>query len=101
MVSYQRYEGDFSITLCETCRTQTLCPVNMKYLKDRKRVCVLNVCSMDLILFVTGVAVSTCFYICIYLLFAFFVSCFLINTCVCMSIIFVGQVIPKYICLCA
>jgi len=71
MVSYQRYEGDISITLCETCRTQTLCPVNMKYLQGRKRVCVLNVCSIDLILFVTGVAVSTCFSICIYLLFLF------------------------------
>jgi hypothetical protein len=71
MVSYQRYEGDISITLCETCRTQTLCPVNMKYLQGRERVCVLNVCSMDLILSVTGVAVSTCFSICIYLLFLF------------------------------
>ena len=48
MVSYQRYEGDLSITLCETCRTQTLCPVNMKYLQGRKRVCVLNVVTGNL-----------------------------------------------------
>jgi len=68
MVSYQWYEGDISITLC---RTQTLCPVNVKYLQGRERVCVLNVCRMVLILFVTGVAVSTCFSICIYLLFLF------------------------------
>ena len=66
IVSYQRYEGDISITLCdsETCSTQTLCPVNMKYLQGRERVCVLNVCSTDLELFVTGVAVNTCFSIC-------------------------------------
>ena len=72
MVSYQRYEGDISITLCETCRTQTLCPVNMKYLQGRKRVRVLHVRSMDLMLFVTGVAVSTCFCICMYLLLLFY-----------------------------
>jgi len=72
MVSYQEYEGDISITLCETCRTQTLCPVNMKYLQGRKRVHVLHVRSMDLMLFVTGVAVSTCFCICMYLLLLFY-----------------------------
>jgi len=71
MVSYHRYEGDISITLCETCRTQTFRPVNMKYLQGRARVCVLNVCSMDFISFVTGVAVSTCFPLCTYLLFLF------------------------------
>ena len=59
MVSYQWYEGDISITLC---RTQTLCPVNVKYLQGRERVCVLNVCSTDLILFVTGVCVALFYY---------------------------------------
>ena len=63
MVSCQRYEGDISITLYETCRTQTLCPANMKYLQGRERVCVLNVCSKDFVLFVTDLAVSTCIFV--------------------------------------
>ena len=84
MVSYQRYEGDISITLCETCRSQTLCPVNMKYLQGREKVCVLNVWSMDLILSVTGVAVSTCFfYLYIPVVFILFHVSLLIHAFVC------------------
>ena len=83
-VSYQRYEGDISITLCETCRSQTLCPVNMKYLQGREKVCVLNVWSMDLILSVTGVAVSTCFfYLYIPVVFILFHVSLLIHAFVC------------------
>jgi len=55
----------------------------MKYLQGRERGCVLNVCGVDFILFVTSVAASTCFFLYIPVVFILFYVSLLVHVFVC------------------
>ena len=55
----------------------------MKYLQGRERGCVLNVCGVDFILFVTSVAASTCFFLYIPVVFILFYVSLLVHVFLC------------------